>query len=266
MTDAGLIAAYVREHHPEIWISVSATTRRPRPGEVHGEHYFFVDDAEFDRMVADGEMLEWAVVHEELYGTSQAEYERAHHEGLDLLLDVDVQGAAQVRTKMKDAVSIFILPPSFEALERRLRGRGSESESVIARRSVWKYWDRGGTLDIQWPHSFFDDSEWAEGPGALGYGESYLGTTVGYGGDAAHKHITTYFRRDVVVADPETISRVVGEVMYDDGIVVYSVGLDEIDDGGMLDPDKLHLPGCDIGIRLWGPAARGAAPEPEKEP
>jgi guanylate kinase len=114
--------------------SVSHTTRAPREGESEGVHYHFVGRPAFEELKSTGRMLEWALVHDELYGTSQAEYDRARNEGLDLLLDVDVQGAAQVRMKMRDAVSVFILPPSFEALERRLRGRGSESEVVIARR------------------------------------------------------------------------------------------------------------------------------------
>ncbi|HJS57726.1 MAG TPA: guanylate kinase [Vicinamibacteria bacterium] len=128
------VLARILEEMAGVRFSVSHTTRAPREGESEGVHYHFVSRTAFEELKRTGQMLEWAVVHEELYGTSQAEYARARHEGLDLLLDVDVQGAAQVRMKMKDAVSIFILPPSFEALERRLRGRGSESEAVIAQR------------------------------------------------------------------------------------------------------------------------------------
>ncbi len=124
----------ILEELPDIRFSVSHTTRKPREGENEGVHYYFVSKRSFEELKAGGRMLEWAHVHDHLYGTSHAEYERARQERVDLLLDVDVQGAAQVRMKVADAVSIFILPPSFDALKRRLRGRGSESEAVIERR------------------------------------------------------------------------------------------------------------------------------------
>lgn len=124
----------ILEEMPGIRFSVSHTTRKPREGETDAVHYHFVSKKAFEELKGSGRMLEWAHVHDHLYGTSHAEYEHARNEGVDLLLDVDVQGAAQVRMKIPDAVSIFILPPSFEALERRLRGRGSESEAVVARR------------------------------------------------------------------------------------------------------------------------------------
>jgi guanylate kinase len=128
------VLARILEEMPGVRFSVSHTTREPREGETEGVHYHFVTRDAFHGLAGAGRMLEWAVVHDHLYGTSQAEYEKACHEALDLLLDVDVQGAAQVRMKLKDAVSVFILPPSFEALERRLRGRGSEREALIERR------------------------------------------------------------------------------------------------------------------------------------
>ena len=124
----------ILEELPGIRFSVSHTTRKPREGETDGVHYHFVTKKAFEELKSTGRMLEWAHVYDHLYGTSHAEYERALAEGVDLLLDVDVQGAAQVRMKIRDAVSVFILPPSFDALERRLRGRGSESEAVVARR------------------------------------------------------------------------------------------------------------------------------------
>ena len=131
----GTIAAYVREHHPEIWISVSATTRPPRPGEVHGQHYFFVDDAEFDRMVADGEMLEWAVVHGSAkYGTPAQAVREALEAGRPALLEIDLQGARQVRETAPDALFVFLAPPSWEELVNRLVGRGTESEAERERR------------------------------------------------------------------------------------------------------------------------------------
>ena len=119
---------------PGLRFSVSHTTRGPRPGERDGVEYHFVDRAAFERLRGERRLLEWAEVHGNLYGTDTAELERARAEGVDLLLDVDVQGAAQVREKMPHAVTVFILPPSYEVLERRLRGRGQDDEPTIRRR------------------------------------------------------------------------------------------------------------------------------------
>jgi len=131
----GTVAAYVREHHPEVWISVSATTRPPRPGEVHGEDYWFVDDAEFDRMVAEDELLEWALVHQVArYGTPRRPVEEALAAGRPTLLEIDLQGARQVRRTMPEALFVFLKPPSWEELVRRLVGRGTEDEEERARR------------------------------------------------------------------------------------------------------------------------------------
>ncbi len=123
----GTVAAHVREHHPEVWLSVSTTTRTPRPGEAEGVHYHFVDDAEFDRMVRDGEFLEWAVVHGRAkYGTPRAPVERALDDGRLALLEIDLQGARQVRRTMPGAQFVFLAPPSWDELVRRLVGRGTE--------------------------------------------------------------------------------------------------------------------------------------------
>ncbi len=131
----GTVAAYVRERHPEIWISVSVTTRPPRPGEVDGEHYWFVDDAEFDRMVAEGELLEWAVVHRRArYGTPRGPVEEALAARRPALLEIDLQGARQVRQSMPEALFVFLKPPSWEELVNRLVGRGTETEEERARR------------------------------------------------------------------------------------------------------------------------------------
>jgi guanylate kinase len=131
----GTVAAEVRETHPEVWISVSATTRRPRPGEEDGVHYWFVSDAEFDRMVADGELLEWATVHQRArYGTPRRPVERALAEGRPAMLEIDLQGARQVRESMPEALFVFLKPPSWEELVRRLVGRGTESAEERARR------------------------------------------------------------------------------------------------------------------------------------
>jgi guanylate kinase len=131
----GTVAAYVRDHHPEVWLSVSATTRRPRPGEVDGVHYRFVSDAEFDRMVAEDELLEWAVVHKSArYGTPRGPVQEALAGGRLALLEIDLQGARQVRERMPEARFVFLAPPSWDELVRRLVGRGTEDEAERERR------------------------------------------------------------------------------------------------------------------------------------
>jgi len=126
----GTVAAYVRAEHPQIWVSVSVTTRAPRPGEVDGVHYYFVSDAEFDRMREAGELLEWAVVHGRAkYGTPKHGVERAVAEGRPALLEIDLQGARQVRDTMPSAFFVFLAPPSWDALVDRLNGRGTESSA-----------------------------------------------------------------------------------------------------------------------------------------
>ncbi|MGJ9412174.1 guanylate kinase [Aeromicrobium sp. CF4.19] len=131
----GTVAACVREDHPDIWISVSATTRAPRPGEVDGLHYHFVSDEEFDALVAEDGLLEWAVVHgRHRYGTPRAAVEERLAQGLPALLEIDLQGARQVRERMPEALMCFLAPPSFAELERRLVGRGTEGHEERARR------------------------------------------------------------------------------------------------------------------------------------
>ena len=119
---------------PNLGYSVSFTTRLPREGEVNGLHYYFVSLDEFHQMIAAGNFLEWANVHGNLYGTSHVEIERELNEGHDIILEIDVQGAQSVRRLVSDAVSIFILPPSFEILRDRLIGRGSERPDDLALR------------------------------------------------------------------------------------------------------------------------------------
>lgn len=114
--------------------SISHTTRPPRLGETDGVEYHFVARERFRELVKTQQLLEWAEVHDNLYGTGYEEYRRAEREGVDLLLDLDVQGAAQVRMKFRDAVSLFVLPPSYEVLEARIRGRGQDDEETIRRR------------------------------------------------------------------------------------------------------------------------------------
>ncbi|MEO6020545.1 MAG: guanylate kinase [Knoellia sp.] len=124
----GTVAAYVREHHPDVWLSVSATTRRPRPTEVDGRHYHFVSNEEFGRMVDQGAFLEWATVHGRAqYGTPRGPVEAALAQGRPALLEIDLQGARQVRENMPEALFVFLAPPSWDELVRRLVGRGTES-------------------------------------------------------------------------------------------------------------------------------------------
>jgi guanylate kinase len=119
---------------PDVRFSVSHTTRPPRSGETNGVQYHFVEKDRFEELAASTGFLERAEVHGHLYGTCWSELRQAQADGLDLLMDVDVQGAAQVRKQLEDAVTIFILPPSFEDLERRLSGRGLDDETTIRRR------------------------------------------------------------------------------------------------------------------------------------
>ena len=131
----GTVSRYVREHHPDVWLSVSATTRAARPGEVDGVHYHFVDDARFDQMVAADELLEWAVVHRRArYGTPRRPVEEALAQGRAALLEIDLQGARQVRRSMPGALFVVLAPPSWEELVRRLVGRGTETEEERERR------------------------------------------------------------------------------------------------------------------------------------
>ncbi|MCR3756077.1 MAG: guanylate kinase [Sodalis sp. Psp] len=118
----------------DVQVSISHTTRAMRPDEVHGQHYFFVSMAEFECMISKGEFLEYARVFGNYYGTSRKMIERRLETGVDAFLDIDWQGAQQIRHTMSEARSIFILPPSKAELARRLRTRGQDSEKIIARR------------------------------------------------------------------------------------------------------------------------------------
>jgi guanylate kinase len=118
----------------QLHLSVSYTTRLPRPGEVNGEHYHFIDANTFDAMIKDNAFVEYARVFEHAYGTAESSLREVLQRGEDLLLEIDWQGARQVRERIPETVSIFILPPSLAALEQRLRGRGQDSDAVIAKR------------------------------------------------------------------------------------------------------------------------------------
>ncbi|GHA04877.1 guanylate kinase [Streptomyces echinoruber] len=128
------VVAHLRKEHPDVWLSVSATTRKPRPGEQHGVHYFFVTDEEMDKLIANGELLEWAEFAGNRYGTPRTAVLERLEAGEPVLLEIDLQGARQVRETMPDAQLVFLAPPSWEELVRRLTGRGTEPPDVIERR------------------------------------------------------------------------------------------------------------------------------------
>lgn len=130
----GTLVKRVLQRVPDAWVSVSATTRQPRPGEVDGRDYFFLDQPRFDELVSQGGFLEWAHVHGNSYGTLRSRVQDRIDHGSQVILEIDVQGAFQVKKAMPEAHLIFIEPPSLEELERRLRGRGTETEEVICNR------------------------------------------------------------------------------------------------------------------------------------
>ena len=131
----GTVAGYIRENYPDVLLSVSATTRAPRPGETEGVSYYFVTDDEFDRMIAANELLEWAKVHNAYrYGTPRGPVDAAIAAGNSVLLEIDLQGARAVRRVMPESRLVFLLPPTWEELVRRLIGRGTEDAAEQARR------------------------------------------------------------------------------------------------------------------------------------
>lgn len=122
---------------PDLRYSVSATTRAPRPGEMHGRDYFFVSDDEFDEMVRDGQLLEWAEFVGRRYGTPRDYIDRCLDAGLTVIMDIDIQGARQIRARMPEALLVFLWPPSMQELSRRIYGRGQDPESAITQRLSW---------------------------------------------------------------------------------------------------------------------------------
>lgn len=131
----GTVVRHILETNSDIVLSVSATTRTPRKGEVDGKSYFFLSDAEFDELIAEGEMLEFAVVHgTHRYGTPRQPVLTAIEQGKNVLLEIDVQGARQVKSHMPEAITVFLAPPSWGELVSRLEGRGTESPEEMARR------------------------------------------------------------------------------------------------------------------------------------
>jgi guanylate kinase len=131
----GTVVTRLLQEHPEVWLSVSVTTRPPRPNEQHGVNYWFISDAEFDALIAADALLEWALVHEvHRYGTPRQPVLTALAEGRTCLLELDLAGARRVRQTMPEAKSVFLMPPDRRELERRLRGRGTEGEPELERR------------------------------------------------------------------------------------------------------------------------------------
>lgn len=131
----GTVSADIRRRYPEVWLSVSATTRAPRPGEIEGVHYHFLSPAEFDGLIDAGEMLEWARVHgRNLYGTPRQPVLDRLATGGEAILEIDLQGARQVREAMPEAFFVFLAPPSWDELVRRLAGRGTEGAEEQERR------------------------------------------------------------------------------------------------------------------------------------
>jgi guanylate kinase len=130
----GTLVRSLLQSHPELYLSVSVTTRSPRPGEINGKHYYFVSREQFDMMIAQEQLLEWAQFAGNCYGTPRKQVEEKIQQGKSVLLEIELEGARQIRTSFPEAMRIFILPPSMQELEQRLRGRGQDSEEAIARR------------------------------------------------------------------------------------------------------------------------------------
>ena len=130
----GTLLRSLLKRHPKLYLSVSATTRQPRPGEIDGQHYYFVSRDKFEQMVAADELLEWAEYAGNYYGTPRATVERQIQLGQSVILEIEVIGARKIYKTFPTALRIFILPPSLAELEQRIRGRGQDSEEAIARR------------------------------------------------------------------------------------------------------------------------------------
>jgi guanylate kinase len=130
----GTLVALLLQRHPNLWLSVSATTRSPRSGEREGEHYFFLESAAFEALAQEGGLLEWAAFAGNRYGTPRRPVEQQLAAGRPVLLEIELEGARQVRRSFPQARQLFVAPPSLEELERRIRGRASDSEEAIARR------------------------------------------------------------------------------------------------------------------------------------
>jgi guanylate kinase len=130
----GTLMRSLLERHPELYYSVSVTTRSPRPGEIDGKSYYFISRTKFEQLVAEGEFLEWAEFAGNYYGTPREAVLNQIHSGKLVVLEIELEGARQIRASFPSALSIFILPPTFDELEKRIRSRAQDSEEAIARR------------------------------------------------------------------------------------------------------------------------------------
>lgn len=130
----GTLMQQILQRHPELYYSISATTRSPRAGEENGKNYYFISRSEFEKLVTQGEFLEWAEFAGNCYGTPRAAVLEQIQSGKFVILEIELEGARQIKASYPNAVSIFILPPSFPELEKRIRGRGQDSEEAISRR------------------------------------------------------------------------------------------------------------------------------------
>lgn len=128
----GTVVNALLASHPELKLSISATTRAPRPGESHGVHYYYISKEEFEQRIKNGAMLEYTTYAGNYYGTPEKEVLEAMENGTDVILEIEVDGAMQIKNKIANSVTIMLTPPDSECLERRLRGRGTESEEIIA--------------------------------------------------------------------------------------------------------------------------------------
>ncbi len=137
----GTVCRALMDKYPDIHMSISATTRNPRPGEVDGVNYYFTKEEDFRSMIDNHELIEWACFCQNYYGTPRKKVEALLAEGKDVILEIEVQGAMQVKSKFPEAVFIFVMPPSLEELERRLSGRGTESPEVVAERLKTALWE-----------------------------------------------------------------------------------------------------------------------------
>ncbi|MBQ2696904.1 MAG: guanylate kinase [Clostridia bacterium] len=137
----GTVCKALMEQHPEVCMSVSATTRKPRPGEADGVNYYFLEEEQFRSMIENHEFIEWACFCQNYYGTPRKKVEELLEAGKDVILEIEVQGAIQVKSKFPEAVFIFVMPPSMEELEKRLTGRGTEAPEVVAERLETARWE-----------------------------------------------------------------------------------------------------------------------------
>ena len=153
------VVARLRQEQPQIWQSVSVTTRPPRPGEAHGREYYFVSERDFDAMAADGKLLEWAQFAGNKYGTPRAPVEERLQAGIATLLEIDVEGARQVRAALPGTLLVFLAPPSWDELVRRLTGRETEPADVISRRltAARAELEAGSEFDITLVNTAVDD-------------------------------------------------------------------------------------------------------------